>query len=626
MKLLLEQIFESSVIGLDTETTGVQYPRDAAFSVGIATEWDKFYLDFREDHGLAKQVAKVIHDARPVIAAHNASFDAKMMASAGYPLPLDLFQCTMVRACLIDEHEHTPFPWKKQRGSYSLDYQARKHLGMNKTDDFEDRAKAALGLPANYARGKLMGRIADVPREIVEVYAKDDAELARLLWWWQEAEIKRQDIRQIVEFEQKLFPVIVESEMRGIDVDVDIARKAQEKLSVEIEKAQRDLDRDVGREVNVNSSPQMKTLFEPYEVDGQWHAKDGTPLERTKTGNPSLGGEALHNMTDPLAEQIINIRSLIKTRDTFLGSHVIGHEYNGKVYPNINQAKGEDGGTSTGRLSYTDPAMQQIPSRNKTVASIVKPCFKPPEGKVWLETDLASFEVRIFAHLVGAYNDTLVTTYAKNPEMDFHQWVGDMTNLPRNATYSGEPNAKQLNLSMIFNQGKGATAAKMGMDWEWDSFTDKQGNEVRYQKAGLEAQEVIRRYHTRVQGVHQLAERAKLLAEANEQIKTAFGRRLRFPRGYKSYKASGLLIQSTAADVNKRNWLVINEALGSDGHLILNTHDSYSMAVPEDWKKYYKLVKEAIEDMSDIKLRAPLILDLDGAGSDWWSAKCGELK
>ena len=116
------------------------------------------------------------------------------------------------------------------------------------------------------------------------------------------------------------------------------------------------------------------------------------------------------------------------------------------------------------------------------------------------------------------------------------------------------------------------------------------------------------------------------MAEGQGFIRTKMGRRLRFPRGYKSYKASGLLIQATSADVNKRNWLVVDEALGNDGHLILNTHDSYSMAMPEDWKPYYRGVKRAIEDTSDLGLRAPLILDLDGAGITWWEAKCGKIK
>lgn len=623
---LLRQVSSTNIIGLDTETTGLNYPQDAAFGVSISTHWDDFYLDFRTDHLLAVELFKIINERHITIVAHNASFDYRMLSSAGYKTLLEMYQCTVVRACLINEHESAIFPWTRAPGNYSLDYLCFKYLGVRKDESFIPAAIEDLGLPKNTARSTVMSRMADVSRPIVEKYAKKDSRLALSLWQWQEDEIKKQGIEKVIAFEQKLLPVIVKAEMRGIHVDVEQTHKAMDKMDIKIKAAQKELNEATGTEFNVNSTPQVRELFSPYQEEDEWFASDGTPIGRTKKGHPSFGGEALHNMTDPRAAQIVNIRSLIKTRDTFLGSHIIGHEYKGVVYPNINQVKGEDGGTGTGRLSYTGPAMQQIPSRNKEVAEIIKPCFLPPPGKLWLETDLASFEVRVFAHLVAAYNNSLVSAYAENPELDFHQWVADMTNLPRNATYSGEANAKQLNLSMIFNQGRGSTAQKMGMPWEWATFTGKDGNEVRYQKAGREANAIIDKYHERVQGVHTLAARAKLFAEKQEQIQTAFGRRLRFPKGYKSYKASGLLIQSTSADINKRNWLVIDEVLGSDGHLILNTHDSYSMAVPEDWKKYHKLVSEAIADTSDINLRVPLILDLDGAGSNWWSAKCGEYK
>jgi len=627
MGKLFDEIVNSDMIAIDTETTGTYYPRDKAFSVSVSTKWSDTYIDFRSDRtGATDELLSAIARKRPIIAAHNASFDVKMLSSAGYNIQKSLFQCTMVRASLINEHESTVFPWSKQRGGYSLDYLSDKYLGTRKDEDFHVEACEYFGLPDRTAKGRIMERISELPASLVGRYAKKDSRLAYDLWQWQQKEITLQGIQDIVSFEQKLFPVIVESEMRGIHVDKKEAYSAMDKLTVLIDKSQKDLNKIVGHEFNVNSSPQVRDLFQPYQSEQQWYASDGTPLETTGAGKPSFGGLALHNMTHPVAASIVEIRSLIKTRDTFLGSHIIGHEYEGRVYPNINQVKGEDGGTGTGRLSYTDPAMQQIPTRNKTVAQIVKPCFKPPQGKVWLETDLASFEVRVFAHLVAAYNDNLVQAYKENPSLDFHQYVADETGLPRNATFSGEPNAKQLNLSMIFNQGRGATADKMGMPWEWSEFMGKDGKSVRYQKAGKEANKIINKYHDRVQGVHMLAERAKLYAEKQFVIKTAFGRRLRFPHGYKAYKASGILIQATSADINKRNWLVINEALGSDGHLILNMHDSYSMAVPEDWKRYYRIVSEAISDTTDMNFRVPLILDLDGAGYSWHGAKSGELK
>jgi len=264
----------------------------------------------------------------------------------------------------------------------------------------------------------------------------------------------------------------------------------------------------------------------------------------------------------------------------------------------------------------SNPAMQQIPSRNKEIAAIVKPCFLPEEGHVWVAADMASFEVRVFAHLVN--NRDIITAYDADPELDLHQYVADISGLVRNAQYSGQANAKQMNLSMIFNSGNGAIAAKMGMPFEWTSFTNSAGEVITYRKAGEEAMEVIARYHQRITGVKDLAERAKRVAENRGFVHTYTGRRLRFPRKYRTYKASGLLIQATAADLNKENWKIIDEELDGVGHMIVNTHDDYNLSLPEDdWSPHFKRVRERIQRP---RLRVPLILEHSGTGDNWWTA------
>jgi DNA polymerase I-like protein with 3'-5' exonuclease and polymerase domains len=443
------------------------------------------------------------------------------------------------------------------------------------------------------------------------------------LWDWQAKEIDRQGIQDIVNFERRLMPTIIRAETKGIRVDLAYAEEAADKITPLINEMQARINKLAGWEFNTNSPPQTKEYFQPTERNGEFFVGNAM-IGKTPGGNASLGADYLRIIEDPMAAMILEIRSMIKTRDTFLRGHVLSHNYNGRVYPNVNQNKGEDGGTGPGRLSYSGPAMQQIPSRNKKVAALVKPCFLPEEGQKWVDIDEASFEVRVFAHLVN--NPTIVQAYRDKPSLDFHQFVADLTNLPRNATYGGEANAKQLNLSMIFNSGNGAIADKMGMPWEWNSFLprgkeDKPENWITYKKAGEEALNVIAKYHHRVPGVQDLADGCKATAERRGHIFTRLGRRLRFPNGYKCYKASGLLIQATAADINKENWMTIEETLQGRGHLMLNTHDSYSMSLPEDWKPIYKEVKAELEKP---KLRVPLLVDLNGVGDNWWQALQGE--
>lgn len=567
------------------------------------------YADIREQPKMGEWLSDELNNYNGIVVCHYASFDYRMLHSAGIRLPVKLFDDTCIRAAQINEHLL----------SYELDYLAHKYLGRKKeTNIYHELAALFGGKPTRSAQ---IHRIKDAPPHIVAPYAEADAELCLLLWQWQQEEIDRQGIHEICKFERSLMPTFIRNEMKGIRVDVDYAEEAMDKLTPIIDEKQAELNKLAGCEVNVDSPPQVKKLFNPTQGDnGEWYASDGTMLPKTPKGAASLGSETLRKLSDPKAGLIIELRSLLKTKNTFLAKHVCEHAVNGRVYPKINQTKGEDGGTGTGRLSYQDPAMQQIPSRNKEVAAITKPCFLPDEGQIWVDGDEASFEVRIFYHLIN--NPRIIELYNQNPEEDGHQIVADITGLKRNATYSGEPNAKQLNLSMIFNSGNGAIADKLGLPWEWVEFTVKRGRDagkvVRYKKAGPEAEAVIAEYHRQVPGVKELAEGCKSVAERRGYIHTYTGRRLRFPGNAHSYAASGKLIQATAADRNKENWKIIEDVLGDRGRLILNTHDSYSMSLPEDdWESIFKEVKQALEVP---KFRVPLILELSGAGPNWWEA------
>ena len=598
-------------LALDTETDGLIYSTNKAFGFSLSTPDGKdYYFDIRRDPMAIRWINDSMEKYKGKVICHNASFDHRMSKAAKINIPLRLLDDTVQRACLIDEHLM----------EYSLDGLGKKYLGMSKDNSLYEKMAEIFGGLAT--RNVQMKRIAEAPVEIVAPYAKRDTRLTLDLYDWQAKEIDRQSIHDIIDFERRLMPTIIRAETRGIRVDLAYAEEAADKITPLIDEMQARINALAGWEFNTNSPAQTKKYFEPKYRNGEYFVGN-TMIGTTTTGNASLGADYLREIKDPMAQMILEIRSLIKTRDTFLRGHVLAHSVNGRVYPNVNQNKGEDGGTGTGRLSYSGPAMQQIPSRNKRVAAIVKPAFLPDDGQVWVDIDEASFEVRVFAHLVN--NPTIVEAYRQNPKLDFHQFVADLTNLPRNATYSGEANAKQLNLSMIFNSGNGAIADKMGMPWEWNSFLprgkeDIPENIITYKKAGQEALNVIAKYHHRVPGVQELAKGCKAVAEKRGYIFTRLGRRLRFPNGYKSYKASGLLIQATSADINKENWMIIEETLEDRGHLVLNTHDSYSMSLPEDWYGAYKDVKEELEQD---KLRVPLMVDLNGVGKNWWAALQG---
>jgi DNA polymerase-1 len=590
----------------DTETTGLIYKIDTVFGFSISTPDGKdYYWDVRETPQARKWIGRETRHYNGNIVCHNASFDYRMSDHSGIHLPLERMKDTVIQACQINEQLH----------SYKLDDLGKKYLGIEKDVTIYYAMKELFGGMAT--RNVQIGRIWKAPSSIVAPYAKQDTRLTLKLYEWQRKEIKRQGLQQIVNFEHSIMPTFIRQEMRGIRVDLDYTQKAQKKLQPSLNRMQNKLNSIAGGVINVDSSPQIKAMFDPVEVeDGVWQTKSGHPIGTTDKGGPSINAEILRTMEHPSAQLILEIRSLNKMIGTFLGKHVLEHNVEGRVYPSVNQSKTDEAsGTGTGRVSYTTPAMQQIPNRDKKKAAIIKPCFLPDEGMVWVDCDKASFEVRVFAHLVK--NLEIIQAYLDDPSLDLHEYVAILMGIVRDATYSGQANAKQLNLSMIFNSGNGAIAEKIGLPWDWHTFTTRSGEVVTYKKAGPEATKLIEEYHLRIPGIKQLALGCKKMAESRGYIHTSLGRRLRFDHGYKSYKASGLLIQATAGDINKENIVIVEEQLGKDGHLILNTHDSYSLCLPMKWKRHYKRVKKAIERD---RLRVPLLLDWSGAGHNWWDA------
>jgi len=163
------------------------------------------------------------------------------------------------------------------------------------------------------------------------------------------------------------------------------------------------------------------------------------------------------------------------------------------------------------------------------------------------------------------------------------------------------------------------------MPWEWAEFVTDDGETVRYRKAGVEAMRVIDNYHSSIPGVKNLAQAAAKTAGERGYIRTHYGRRIRFPNKRFLYKASGLLIQATAADINKAMVVGVNDvAKKHGGRLVLNTHDSFSVSVPKDWRGLWNDMQRLPDDLFGSWIRIPLFLELSGVGKNWWASLVDE--
>ena len=177
---------------------------------------------------------------------------------------------------------------------------------------------------------------------------------------------------------------------------------------------------------------------------------------------------------------------------------------------------------------------------------------------------------------------------------------------------------------MVFNMGGGELASQMSLPYTWETAVFKDENEERrFKKAGEEALAVMETYYRAVPGVREVARRAGSLAKSRGYVKTMYGRKIRFPGGKFTYKASGLVYQGTAADFNKRNICEIAEYIESEcphNRFLLNIHDEYSMSMLDEGDITVKHLREMKRLVQDKGLRVPIRIDFGGLAPNWWEA------
>lgn len=616
--LELPNIRGLDLISLDVESTGLKWVHDEVFGIALSTLDKDYYWDIREHPKVLDWLRDELPSVKKIV-NHNIKFDKHMLENEDIILDPSKIYCTMMQGALINEHLH----------SYSLDNMAKKYIGQGKAVEIYDELAAMFGGAAT--KSVQMKNLYMAPVETVAPYAKRDTRSALDLYLWQEKEIERQDLTQVLALERRLFPHIYNMERVGIRVDTDMAEQQLKLVDKQVVTMRKQLDRLAGFNVNPNPSGSIHKLFGPKKnSEGDWISSCGVLLRPTDAGNASLDADALKRLKHPAAPMLLKTRKLMKMRDTFISGHILGHQHNGRVHPNINQTKSEafgggDLGTSTGRLSYNDPALQQIPARDKDMAAIARPIFQADEGQDWSYGDLDQHEYRIFAHYVN--NPGIVQAYKDNPNLDFHQRVADLTGLPRSPTKAGGASAKQLNLGMVFTMGAGHMADMVGLPWTWDEFKDEKGKTIRFQRAGEEALDMVEDYHRNVPGIRQLAKKIKSVAKSRHFLRTLKGRKIRFPGGFAARKGPGMLYQGSSGDLNKENICRIAEYLEAEApqnRLLLNIHDEYSLSMARDGEaeKHLKECRRMIEDRPEIRI--PIRIDFSKPSANWWEATKAE--
>src|SRR6056300_787191 len=522
---------------------------------------------------------------------HNASYDVGWLLVNGFEIRGKIVD-TMIAAALINEN----------RFSFSLNACAKDYLGEIKNETFLNEKAKEWGIDPKADMWKL-------PAGYVGFYAEQDAGLTLRLWQVLKTELSKQSLHDVWEMEMELLPILIDTRRRGIRVDEEKARGLKKEFVAKEKTILHDIKKQTTMDVDIWAGRSVAQAFDRLGVE-----YPRTP----KTGEPSFTQNWLVNSSNPIAQLVREAREINKFHSTFIDS-ILRYTHKGRIHSEINQLRSDQGGTVSGRLSYSNPNLQQIPARNKEFGDKIRSLFLPEEGRQWGSFDYSQQEPRLVAHYAASVNakftgaDEFIQSY-QNEAADFHQLVADMAGIPRNQ-------AKTINLGLFYGMGKSKLSRELGIDKD-------------------RAEKLLNQYNNRVPFVKSLATEVTNSASKYGFIRTVKGRKCRFDmwepttfgmnkamnyeeakaiygnniRRAFTYKALNRLIQGSAADQTKQAMIDCYKA----GVLpILQIHDELCFSVNDE--NDIKLIKQKMENAIE-HLKVPFTVDI-ALGRSWGEAK-----
>ena len=542
---------------------------------------------------------------------HNAIYDVCWLRAMGFKINGDI-ACTMIAAALTDEN----------RFRYDLNSLSWHYLGYGKNEAALAEAAEEWGIDPKSEMYKL-------PAMHVGAYAERDAEVTLGLWQEMKKEIINQDLEDIFDLESDLFHCLVDMRFKGVRVDIERAHQMKKELITQEKELLHKIKGETNIDTQIWAARSIANVFDILRLE--------YPTTE-KTGAPSFTKNFLQEHKHPVVNMIAQAREINKAHTTFLDS-ILRYEHKGRIHAEINQLRNAGGGTVTGRFSYQNPNLQQIPARNKDLGPKIRSLFIPEEGHRWGVFDYSQQEPRLVVHYASLYKlpsvYDVVDAYSNDSGADFHQTVADMAEIPRTQ-------AKTINLGLFYGMGKAKLQAELGVTKE-------------------KAADLFNTYHSRVPFVKQLMNKLMNAASSKGKIKTLLGRRCRFPKyepvlrgddwgkyvppedhermlelqqmgptlldengndtGKKNYwhnnstrraftyKALNKLIQGSAADMTKQSMLALyNE--GVIPHVQIHDELDISVSSPAHAEKIIRIMEEAVQ------LQVPNKVDYE-KGSNW---------
>jgi len=586
------------IVALDTETTSLNALRADLVGLSLAVAPERsWYLPFGHrapDGELAGGVPPVnlpplaseplrplrdlLADAQVKKAGHNVKYDWLVLRRAGVELGAVAYD-SMLASFVLDPG----------RRSHALDELARERFNV------EMQTYAGL-----VGRGRAERPFAAIPVVDAARYCCADTEMVLRLREAFAGELEDHRLLPLLEtIEIPLVGVLVDMEWHGMLVDKALLGEIGRGLTKELAELERAIYQAAGREFNINSTPQLRTvLFEKLQLP---------TLKKTKTG-ASTDFEVLEQlaaMGHEVPRLLIEYRELTKLKSTYVDA-LPGYvnPATGRVHTSFNQV-----GASTGRLSSSDPNLQNIPVRTARGGAIRR-AFVAADGCVLVVADYSQIELRLLAHLSG--DPAFVAAFQQGGDIH-RQTAAVIFGVPQDqVTPEMRARAKTINFATIYGQGPFALSRQLGISQD-------------------EAKEFIAQYFRRFAGVRAWLDRT--VAEAREKgyVETLFGRRryvpeLRDPnfniRAFGERTATNSPLQGSAADLIKVAMIRIHAGLRAAGlgtRMILQVHDELVFEAPvSEREAATEVAKRHMESAAD--LRVPLVVSI-GVGKNWLDAK-----
>ena len=498
---------------LKTRGSGSVINEGAIVGIAVAVDGWSGYYPFGHDQGNFFDEKRVMEWIKEVCALpsikvfHNAMYDVCWLRAYGVEVKGCIMD-TMVMASLIDEN----------RLFYSLNSVSFDYLGEVKDEKALTEEAEKRGIDPKAEMYKL-------PAMYVGAYAEKDAELTLKLYKVLSAEIRKENLTKIFNLETELLPCLVDMRFKGVRVDIQSAHKLKQELSTQEKQLRLEVKKDTGIECQIWAARSIAKVFDKLNL----------PYNRTlKTQSPSFTKNFLQEHKHPLVNKIAKAREINKAHTTFIDT-IIKYEHRGRIHADINPIRSDSGGTVTGRFSYSNPNLQQIPARNKDLGPKIRSLFLPEEGCEWGCFDYSQQEPRLVVHYASEStlsNDDSISKIVreynkKESKADFHQIVADMAKIERSQ-------AKTINLGLFYGMGKAKLQAELGVDKD-------------------EAVSLFEKYHETVPFVKSLMDKTSQQAEENGYIRTLGGRRCNFKKyQINEYVRGKLPTTGTRAEIEEK--------------------------------------------------------------------------